>query len=127
MNSLKEEIQRLKALKKTNEDRKYIKQSEVIEEKIKENNKQESILKSFSDIEKEREEWFKNQKNIFQPSLNHKTSSSQFFNFKKCEKPLKPNINIIKVDIVKPNEKNEKNDKIHVTSDVNSLISGLRK
>ena len=127
MNSLKEEIQRLKALKKTNEDRKYIKQSEVIEEKIKENNKQESILKSFSDIEKEREEWFKNQKNIFQPNLNHKTSSSQFFNFKKCEKPLKPNINIIKADIVKPNEKNEKNDKIHVTSDVNSLISGLRK
>src|SRR5690349_3866068 len=50
----------LKSLKEQNKDKKYIKYSEVIKEKIKENDiKPKSLVRDFSEFEKEREEWNK--------------------------------------------------------------------
>ena len=126
MNSLKDEILKLKAQKKANEEKKFTRQSDIIEEKIKENKANETILKNFDDIEKERETWFKDQKIIFQPSTTFKNSHAEFFNFKKCEKKPKQNRNKLNpsIDTSKPTEIDEKADG---DGEFNSLADNLSK
>jgi hypothetical protein len=72
-------FKKLKEEKKTNQekagDKKYIKYSDIIEEKLISNKRPEPILRDFKQIEEERKDWFKSRNENLNTQTEQKISS----------------------------------------------------
>lgn len=95
---------------------KFTRQKEIIEEKLKTFNESGDyyLTRNFNELEKSNEEWLGDFSKVYQPSSKFKNSNSSFFNFRKCEKQAKKDINKLKSavrdDLETENEKNTENN-----------------
>jgi pre-mRNA-splicing factor 18 len=100
-----------------NDNKKFIKYSDVIKEKIKENKTEKSILRNFEEIEKEQEQWFKlrnEQLNKEKEKINDVDEINKKHNEKDTGKKQSDNTgnvdkDILNEDIISVNANSEEN------------------